>query len=621
MYIVHVVRQFHPGIGGLENFVMELASAQVADGHTVRVVTLDRLFNAAEPERLPPRERVGGIEIVRIPFFGSRRYPIAWSVIKHIRNADILHVHGIDFFFDYLALTAPLHRRTLVVSTHGGFFHTRFAALLKKIYFATITRIALTRYAGVAAVSAADHALFGGVRSHGLAMIENGVNIAKFAAAGAPAPSKAMIAIGRFSSNKRLERLISLLAALRWRDPRWRLKIAGRAWDVTAGELAATAEAESVADAVEIIESPSDDVLCEAMADCSVIASASDYEGFGMMAVEGLSAGLFPLLSDIPPFRRLVDRTGLGMVVDFADPEVAASRFVRRWGEIERDYGRHRDAAITAASFYGWSRASKEYESLYNSAVGNNVRSILDVGVRAISSAAAVTLLDDRFDSREPTPVTFANAHTLNTATSDRRLRAALRRSIVFNDGVGVDIASRLLFGKPFPDNLNGTDFVPNYLLHTRNRYRIFLFGAPPGVAERAADRLARFAPHHRIVGSRDGYARPLDMPGIIADIRASHADVLLVGLGNPIQELWLMENLAETGCRLGFAVGALLDFMAGRFPRAPEWMRELRLEWVYRLVQEPLRLWRRYLVGNPVFLLRIVAQWFGGARIAAAQE
>jgi len=110
-------------------------------------------------------------------------------------------------------------------------------------------------------------------------------------------------------------------------------------------------------------------------------------------------------------------------------------------------------------------------------------------------------------------------------------------------------------------------------------------------------------------------------MPGIIADIRASQADVLLVGLGNPIQELWLMENLAETGCRLGFAVGALLDFMAGRFPRAPEWMRELRVEWIYRLVQEPLRLWRRYLVGNPVFLLRIVAQWFGGARIPAAQE
>ena len=188
MYIVHVVRQFHPGIGGLENFVMELASAQVADGHIVRVVTLDRLFNAAAPERLPPRERVGGIEIVRIPFFGSRRYPIAWSVIKHVRNADILHVHGIDFFFDYLAVTAPLHRRTLVVSTHGGFFHTRFAALLKKIYFSTITRVALTRYGRRRLPSAStDYALFGGVRSHGLAADpENGVNIAKFAAA-APA--------------------------------------------------------------------------------------------------------------------------------------------------------------------------------------------------------------------------------------------------------------------------------------------------------------------------------------------------------------------------------------------------------------------------------------------------
>jgi alpha-1,3-mannosyltransferase len=357
------------------------------------------------------------------------------------------------------------------------------------------------------------------------------------------------------------------------------------------------------------------------MTDCSVIASASEYEGFGIMAVEGLSAGLFPLLSDIPPFRRLVDRTGVGMVADFADPEVAASRFIRRWGTIEADYGRHRDAAIAAASPYGWAGASRAYESLYDEALGNNVRAILDVGVRAISSAAATVLLDDRFESRDPTPVTFANAHTLNTATSNRRLRRALRRSIVFNDGVGVDIASRLLFGKPFPENLNGTDFVPNYLLRTRHRYRIFLFGAPPGVAERAAERLARFAPHHRIVGSRDGYARPLDMPGIIADIRGSQADVLLVGLGNPTQELWLMENLAQTGCRLGFAVGALLDFMAGRFPRAPEWMRELRIEWVYRLVQEPLRLWRRYLVGNPIFLVRIVGQWFGGSRIPATQE
>ena len=130
MRIVHVVRQFHPAIGGFESVVHELAATQVASGHVVRVVTLDRLFKTATPEPLPAREMVAGIEIIRIPYFGFTRYPIAVSVLKHIRDADIVHVHAIDFFFDFLAWTKPLHGKRLVVSTHGGFFHTAFAARL-----------------------------------------------------------------------------------------------------------------------------------------------------------------------------------------------------------------------------------------------------------------------------------------------------------------------------------------------------------------------------------------------------------------------------------------------------------------------------------------------------------
>ena len=84
---------------------------------------------------LPAARRIDGAEVVRIPFFGSTRYPLAPSVIKFIRDADVVHVHAIDFFFDYLAWTKPLHRRKLVVSTHGGFFHTPYAARLKQLYF------------------------------------------------------------------------------------------------------------------------------------------------------------------------------------------------------------------------------------------------------------------------------------------------------------------------------------------------------------------------------------------------------------------------------------------------------------------------------------------------------
>ncbi|MBN8964665.1 MAG: glycosyltransferase, partial [Rhizobiales bacterium] len=156
MQITHVVRQFHPAVGGMENVVWELASAQITKGHSVRVVTLDRLFKSPRRERLPHRETCDGIEIVRIPFFGSTRYPLAFSVLKYVKGADIVHVHGVDFFFDFLAVIWPLHRRRLVVSTHGGYFHTPFASAFKKLYFATVTRLMLSRYAGVASVSVAD---------------------------------------------------------------------------------------------------------------------------------------------------------------------------------------------------------------------------------------------------------------------------------------------------------------------------------------------------------------------------------------------------------------------------------------------------------------------------------
>jgi hypothetical protein len=97
MKIVHVVRQFHPAVGGLEYVVLEIVKSQIARGHIVKVVTLDRIFNATVQPTLPSRDAVAGAEVIRIPFFGSTRYPFAPSVIRHITDADIVHVHAIDF--------------------------------------------------------------------------------------------------------------------------------------------------------------------------------------------------------------------------------------------------------------------------------------------------------------------------------------------------------------------------------------------------------------------------------------------------------------------------------------------------------------------------------------------
>ena len=128
-----------------------------------------------------------------------------------------------------------------MVSTHGGFFHTSYAARLKRLYFSTITRLSLAWYDGVVAVSDADHELFGRIRKHGIVCIENGVNVFNYANASSAVPVKSILALGRLSSNKRLDRLISFVAALRRRDPQWNLTIAGRPWDVAVDHLLAQA--------------------------------------------------------------------------------------------------------------------------------------------------------------------------------------------------------------------------------------------------------------------------------------------------------------------------------------------------------------------------------------------
>jgi len=179
-----------------------------------------------------------------------------------------------------------------------------------------------------------------------------------------------------------------------------------------------------------------------------------------------------------------------------------------------------------------------------------------------------------------------------------------------------VDIASRILYGSRFPENLNGTDFIPRYLRETTHQFRIFLLGSKLGIAERAGARLSELCPEHRIAGCYPGYFAPEQSVAIADAIRGAGADLLLVGMGNPHQELWLDSYMARTKCRLAFSVGALFDFLAGEMPRASPWIRAARLEWVYRLSLEPRRLAWRYLIGNPLFLLRVARQWSSGSRV-----
>lgn len=241
---------------------------------------------------------------------------------------------------------------------------------------------------------------------------------------------------------------------------------------------------------------------------------------------------------------------------------------------------------------------------------------ILGVAVATATMDAAVDAVEAACDSGKTARLFYANAHTLNLAWRDPRYRAVLSDAdLVLNDGAGVALAARLQ-GTRFPANLNGSDFNPRILeLAARRGWPVFLLGAAPGVAKRSAQEMRKRIPSLHVCGTQHGYFDQQETESVVAAIRDSGAEVLMVALGNPLQELFIDEHIEATGARLGVGVGAFLDFTAGEVPRAPAWMNRLGIEWLYRLAREPGRLWRRYMVGNPVFLARLLRQRLRRAR------
>ncbi|WP_208995859.1 WecB/TagA/CpsF family glycosyltransferase [Pannonibacter tanglangensis] len=200
----------------------------------------------------------------------------------------------------------------------------------------------------------------------------------------------------------------------------------------------------------------------------------------------------------------------------------------------------------------------------------------------------------------------ICNANTVLQAMDSPAYARTLSRMTLFNDGIGVDIANRALTGAPFPANLNGTDLVP-FILHTIGLpLRIYLLGAKPEPVARAAEHIEDNYPGHHVAGFRDGYFGPDELDDVIADINAAKADLLLVGMGNPRQEQFIVDNRARLNPTVCIGVGALFDFMSGEVVRAPQVLQAAGLEWLFRLMQEPRRLGKRYTIGIYRFLAAV---------------
>lgn len=263
--------------------------------------------------------------------------------------------------------------------------------------------------------------------------------------------------------------------------------------------------------------------------------------------------------------------------------------------------------------------------------VGHRLPIVPLLGVRVTNATKedAVALMDAWIQARDgrTRAVLIVNAHTLNLAWERPAYRAVFNSAdAVFGDGAGVRLAGRLK-GTRMRDNLVGTDLLPAFFRAQSSRgYRYFLLGGAPGTPERGAQRLRQDFPGICIAGCHHGFFREQKADDVVRLINAAAPDMLLVAMGNPLQEEWIHRHRMALRVPVAIGVGGLFDHWAGTLQRAPQWVRDLGMEWAQLLMQQPHK-WRRYILGNPKFVLRAISDALqvspvgrldGGARLVS---
>jgi N-acetylglucosaminyldiphosphoundecaprenol N-acetyl-beta-D-mannosaminyltransferase len=246
---------------------------------------------------------------------------------------------------------------------------------------------------------------------------------------------------------------------------------------------------------------------------------------------------------------------------------------------------------------------------------------VLGCEVDRIDLEQALLRCEALIDARGAARHTSLNVAKLVAMQDNPRLRDIVCGSeVVTADGQPIVWASRLL-GDPLPERVAGIDLMHALLpLAARKGYGVFILGARAEVLTEAVRRLRIQHPGIRIVGQRDGYFSESETAEVCAEIKAAQPHILFVAMGSPQKEYWIADHCDELSVPLSMGVGGAVDVIAGVTRRAPRWMQDAGLEWLYRLVQEPRRLAGRYVVTNVKFGLLLGAALLGGRRKPPAQ-
>lgn len=361
MKILHVSTHFYPCIGGIEKYIFGLCRELNRLGHQSDVVCLNTC--AYSRKNLPSYSEHKKIKIYRISYLPFKYYPISSYFLHLIKQYDIIHIHKLGFFTDFLVMTKliGLHKKPLVLSTHGGIFHTKKLYLLKKLYFNFWCRFILKRISKTIADSKNDFKLFSKINPR-TKLIENRIDYQSFSKIKKKPKGNTFIYIGRISKNKRIDNLIKTLYFVKQKTPDFKLFIIGEDWEGLKGDMKDMVKKMKLEKNIFFTGGVTDQKLRKYIARAKFFVSASEYEGFGFSVLEAMSSGTIPILNDIDSFRNFVKDKNNGFLVDYSKSKEVAELILSL---INKDLSEISRNAKKKAKEYNWKETIKKIEKIY----------------------------------------------------------------------------------------------------------------------------------------------------------------------------------------------------------------------------------------------------------------
>lgn len=235
---------------------------------------------------------------------------------------------------------------------------------------------------------------------------------------------------------------------------------------------------------------------------------------------------------------------------------------------------------------------------------------ILDTNIDALSMRETVDLVDKYVKNKEPLHLMGVNADKINMMGKNPRLKEIVNNCGIINaDGASVVLASKFL-KKELPERVAGIDLMEELIkLSSQKGYKVYFLGAKQKIVEETAKVLSERYPNLNVVGIKNGYFKEDDWPAVCEELKISNPDFVFVGITSPLKEYIVdyMQRQGVSGVFMG--VGGSFDVLSGHIPRAPKWMQNSNLEWLFRVIQEPRRLFKRYFIGNSQFIKNVIKE------------